>query len=263
MPFRAIGLGNDNTTLTGDSSFDISVDGSVQAGDVMSVVATMNTNTNTFSISGGGTVTWTLRDGPTTINSNLRAYLWTATAASNSAGSTITIDSVGGGGRFIGILEVQYGVTETGMVWGLTQDATSDTSLVWPTLSLTETSELVGLGAMRVAAATAATMTIPSGSTERGYVNTSTANPNYSLTAITTDTSVASGSRNQGTGTASAAVTNLLYTMAFPVSISRSGKMQVYNGTTFVARPVKVWSGTAWVIRPVKVWDGSAWITAK
>lgn len=40
-----------------------------------------------------------------------------------------------------------------------------------------------------------------------------------------------------------------------------SGNMKVWNGTSWVAKPVKVWNGSAWVTKPVKRWNGSAWVT--
>jgi len=42
---------------------------------------------------------------------------------------------------------------------------------------------------------------------------------------------------------------------------SASGKIKVYNGSSFVAKPVKVWNGSAWVTKPVKRWNGSSWVT--
>lgn len=39
------------------------------------------------------------------------------------------------------------------------------------------------------------------------------------------------------------------------------GNAKVWNGTSWVAKPVKVWNGSAWVTKPVKRWTGSAWVT--
>jgi hypothetical protein len=41
------------------------------------------------------------------------------------------------------------------------------------------------------------------------------------------------------------------------------GKVKVWNGSAFIAKPMKVWDGTAWVEKPMKVWNGSAWVDAK
>lgn len=35
--------------------------------------------------------------------------------------------------------------------------------------------------------------------------------------------------------------------------------VNVWNGSTWVARPVYVWSGSAWVRRPVTVFNGTTW----
>jgi hypothetical protein len=40
-----------------------------------------------------------------------------------------------------------------------------------------------------------------------------------------------------------------------------TGQAKIYNGTSFVAKPVKVWNGTAWVIKPLKRYNGSSWVT--
>lgn len=40
-----------------------------------------------------------------------------------------------------------------------------------------------------------------------------------------------------------------------------TGQAKVYNGSSFVAKPVKVWSGSTWVVKPVKRYNGSIWVT--
>ena len=39
------------------------------------------------------------------------------------------------------------------------------------------------------------------------------------------------------------------------------GNGKIWNGTSWVAKPVKVWNGSAWVTKPVKRWNGTAWVT--
>lgn len=41
--------------------------------------------------------------------------------------------------------------------------------------------------------------------------------------------------------------------------VSTAGYIQVYNGSSFVKKPVKVWDGASWNIKPVKFWNGSSW----
>ncbi len=48
-------------------------------------------------------------------------------------------------------------------------------------------------------------------------------------------------------------------TPALPPS-AVTGRYKVYNGTEFVARPIKTWTGTSWALRKAKRWNGSAWI---
>jgi endoglucanase len=38
------------------------------------------------------------------------------------------------------------------------------------------------------------------------------------------------------------------------------GKIKVYVGSDFSAKPVKVWNGSAWVAKPLKRWNGTAWV---
>jgi hypothetical protein len=42
---------------------------------------------------------------------------------------------------------------------------------------------------------------------------------------------------------------------------STGGNLKVWNGSSWVAKPVKVWNGSSWVTKPVKRWNGSSWVT--
>lgn len=44
-------------------------------------------------------------------------------------------------------------------------------------------------------------------------------------------------------------------------AVVAGGNAKVWNGTSWVTKPVKVWNGSAWVTKPVKRWNGSAWVT--
>lgn len=51
-------------------------------------------------------------------------------------------------------------------------------------------------------------------------------------------------------------------TRSFTVSAGgTTGQIKVYNGSSFVAKPVKVWNGSSWVTKPLKRWNGSSWTT--
>lgn len=39
-----------------------------------------------------------------------------------------------------------------------------------------------------------------------------------------------------------------------------TGLANVWNGSAWVAKPVKVWNGSAWVTKPLKRWSGSSWV---
>lgn len=206
-----------NDGLTGNTTTaTATVPGTVVAGDVLAVVSVQNTGAQTHSISGGGTGAWTVRSGPDDNASNQRSYVWTKTAQSDAAGASVTITS-SGSGKLIGIGTVVSGVLETGLQLALTTDTTADTSLSWSAVTIPDNTgwTLVGLATLRVGAATAATMTAPTGSTIDGVSKTVQATPNFSTYAMHGNSTVASGSQTPGTGTASAAVTNQLYTLAF------------------------------------------------
>lgn len=42
---------------------------------------------------------------------------------------------------------------------------------------------------------------------------------------------------------------------------SSGGNAKVWNGSAFVAKPVKMWNGSSWVAKPVKYYNGSTWVT--
>lgn len=40
-----------------------------------------------------------------------------------------------------------------------------------------------------------------------------------------------------------------------------AGYINVWNGTSWVAKPVLYWNGTGWIIKPVKYYNGATWVT--
>lgn len=40
-----------------------------------------------------------------------------------------------------------------------------------------------------------------------------------------------------------------------------TGQIKVWNGSSWVAKPVKVWNGSTWETKPVKYYNGSTWVT--
>jgi hypothetical protein len=40
------------------------------------------------------------------------------------------------------------------------------------------------------------------------------------------------------------------------------GRLNIWNGSAWVEKPMKAWSGSAWVEKPVMVWNGSSWVPA-
>lgn len=42
-----------------------------------------------------------------------------------------------------------------------------------------------------------------------------------------------------------------------------AGGIRIWNGTTWLKRPVQVWNGSAWVPRTVRTWNGSSWVNSR
>jgi hypothetical protein len=40
-----------------------------------------------------------------------------------------------------------------------------------------------------------------------------------------------------------------------------TGQIKVWDGASWVAKPMKVWTGASWEIKPVKFYDGATWVT--
>lgn len=221
MTFRAAwtlndGLSSSTTTASG------TVPATVQAGDVLAVIAVENTGTNTYTISGGGAGAWTVRSGPDDNSNAQRTYVWTKTAGSDSAGATVTVNSTGGS-RFIGAGLAAFGVTESSILIALTSDTTSDTSLNWPSVTIPAGGnawELYSLITFR--ASTVPNMTTPpsGASIDAKSATAFGASPQFCAIALheTAQTPAGSGSVSFGTATADIAVTNQLYTIAFQTS---------------------------------------------
>ena len=218
---RTTARGNDE--MTGNkASAPITVPGTVQAGDVMLVVAAQNTGANTQSISGGGSgATWTRRQGPSTVTlSNLRAYLWEARATGASAGSTITVSS-SGNSRFPALLFVASGVTETGIVTAVDFVNSAGLSHTFPSVTIPSPGGylLVGMAAMRTGTDTAASLTggAPAGATLDDESNTAApSQPNLTVSGLHVNSTVAAGTRTPGTATSTLPANSVLFTIALP-----------------------------------------------
>jgi hypothetical protein len=46
---------------------------------------------------------------------------------------------------------------------------------------------------------------------------------------------------------------------ALAIAIHIPGRLNVWNGSAWVEKPVKVWSGSGWIEKPVKIWNGANW----
>lgn len=46
----------------------------------------------------------------------------------------------------------------------------------------------------------------------------------------------------------------------FTQSVGIGGRLKVWTGAQWVAKPVKVWDGQAWVVKQLKGWGGAGWL---
>lgn len=61
-------------------------------------------------------------------------------------------------------------------------------------------------------------------------------------------------------GNASAGITDSWSAVSIALRPASGGKIKVYDGASWVKKPVKWWNGSAWVEKPVKRWNGSSWV---
>ena len=46
----------------------------------------------------------------------------------------------------------------------------------------------------------------------------------------------------------------------FVIGTDHSGQVRVYNGTSWVWKPIKTWTGSAWTTKTLRHWNGSIWV---
>lgn len=52
------------------------------------------------------------------------------------------------------------------------------------------------------------------------------------------------------------------WTVGIYEAAASGGRPKIWNGSSWVEKPLKVWNGSSWVEKPVKVWNGSSWVLA-
>lgn len=60
-----------------------------------------------------------------------------------------------------------------------------------------------------------------------------------------------------GAGTGN--LTHGVWSAVLTQTAEKLGQVKVWNGSSWVAKPVKVWNGSAWVEKPTKYYNGTAW----
>lgn len=96
----------------------------------------------------------------------------------------------------------------------------------------------------------------------RNYPLTLYLDPDSAAWTNTTLDSMQIGVKTSVTSTNRVRVTSLWALVDYTPGVGGStGQMKAYNGSAFIAKPVKVWNGSAWVVKPLKRWNGSSWVT--
>lgn len=182
--------------------------------------------------------------------------------------STVTVRTNSVIGRAnIGIVAVFRGVDTTTPIDVTSTTATGINGTTSTLSSITPTTTgacVVAAAMMTLAASSTANY---SGVTGSGYTLGVARNSNASGSAasmafaykigVTGGVSEAPGTfTNNGSGTA-----NSWATVTFALRPLAEGRIKVWNGSSWVAKPVKVWNGSSWVSKPVKRWTGSAWVS--
>lgn len=47
---------------------------------------------------------------------------------------------------------------------------------------------------------------------------------------------------------------------AVSIKPSISGRVKIWDGSSFKLKPVKIWNGSSWVTKQAKIWNGSNWV---
>lgn len=91
------------------------------------------------------------------------------------------------------------------------------------------------------------------------FSNTWTTNPNTGVAWTISDLDALQIGVKKSNGVGGA-VTYMYAEINYTVGGGATGQMKVYNGTSFVPKPVKVWNGSAWTTKPLKRYDGTNWV---
>lgn len=257
VAYRADVVAGDASTAT-TTSLAFTIPASAVAGDVALVGLSLNTSTPTVTTPSG----WTLQSGPDVASTNATGYIFSKTLVSGDVSSTVTF-TISAATKASGELSIISGGTSTGIILSKTVSAGAVSTATVPTVAgVPAGAEIVVFLTWRGAATPG-----PDCSTPAGYTSGSRAATTVSTGAQTSietvyKTVASAGTYGGESFTIDQASQGTTYTIAVP-AVARTGKMNYWTGTAWVAHPVKVWNGSAWVIHPAKVWNGSAWITGK
>lgn len=83
----------------------------------------------------------------------------------------------------------------------------------------------------------------------------------YSITVVATEVADADtiDFRVVRNGTVLDAYTDVATVSIIKTGGGATGQAKVYNGSSWVAKPIKVFNGSVWATKPLKVYDGSSW----
>lgn len=219
-------------------------------GDVALLIVTTTTTVTTPS-------GWTLLASDT-VNTSAHLYVFWQGLTAVKSGSQALSFTTGVHKAAIAIYTGPNASTPPTSGFAITHNSSASTAVATTALAFANNYAI-----MAVAPAPAPTISAETTGSDVGWVPVEAAD---SATASTPslmliDGQIAKNGASTLTGTLSAAVlwAAFAWSPAPAVTVSSTGDVKVWNGSTRVVKPAKVWNGSAWVQKPVKVWNGSAW----
>lgn len=273
MAIQFVGYSYD-TTADGRSKYYLNptalaggIDTMARAGDLLIVCfAAGGTTAPAYGLSDAGGLSWTVAGtayGDDTGDAllDVRYAIAATDPVSSIISNAVTVQD------FAFILTVWRGVDPSVPVDSTPQFASGiDSSVPNPPASLSVTragcsAVAIGVAAMPDGAQPAITAP-PSGFTTALTVNRATNSAPDASISVGYKNNVTSGAAtNPGTFTVSSTSTSSAWAAATLILRAKpGGNVKVWNGASWVAKPVKIWTGSAWVTKPLKRWNGTAWV---
>ena len=259
-----VGSNSNHTGSTNSTTLSVAKPTGTTTNDLLVVSATMVEGTRTtadFADLDG----WTLINSLSTTSPNrVRQSVWYKFAENADPGN-ITVQAVTGSGCKIVVTVSAYryvDLTTPIMAFAGRSNTSTSTSVPFNAVTATAPGYLIAFGGGRGSGAHSADLNTSTYTLDSAARTTASS---YMYTFGAHGESVTSGSVTPPTMTYAAnmtqTMTHAIILTALSSPTTGNGLIKVWNGSSWVRKPVKVWNGTSWVQKPVKVWDGANWVT--